>query len=137
MFDLLDNAPSQQLIREFYDAGKIVSAVCHGPIALANVTLADGSHLIAGQKVTGLTNEEEDIESTSSIMPCSLQDTLVARGARYESAKKPWEAHLSMGRGGRLLTGQNPASAGPLAKLLVEVMEQGPPSAFLGPSVGA
>jgi putative intracellular protease/amidase len=39
--------------REVYEAGGVVGAVCHGPIALANITLSDGSFLIAGKEVTG------------------------------------------------------------------------------------
>ena len=60
MFDLAVDTQSQQLIREFYEAGKIVSAVCHGPAALVNVKLSDGSHLISGEPLTGFSNAEEE-----------------------------------------------------------------------------
>lgn len=49
MYDLVSDPTSQQVIREFYEAGKIVSAVCHGPAALLNVKLSDGSYLIKDQ----------------------------------------------------------------------------------------
>lgn len=33
--------------------------MCHGPAALVDMTLSDGSYLIAGKQVTGFTNGEE------------------------------------------------------------------------------
>lgn len=36
MFDLATDPVSQALITEFYNAGKIIAAVCHGPAALAH-----------------------------------------------------------------------------------------------------
>jgi putative intracellular protease/amidase len=53
MFDLAVDPESHSLIKEFYEKGKVVSAVCHGPAALVNVKLSDGSYLVAGQEVTG------------------------------------------------------------------------------------
>lgn len=65
MFDLATDATSHAIIREFWESGKVVSAVCHGPIALANVKLSDGSYLVDGSAVTGFTNAEEDAVSLS------------------------------------------------------------------------
>ena len=39
MFDFPDNKYIQNLIRELYQAGGVVGAVCHGPAALVNVEL--------------------------------------------------------------------------------------------------
>lgn len=48
----------------------------------------------------------------SSVVPFSLEDKLnEASGGKYEKAAKPWGAHVVVARGGRLITGQNPASA--------------------------
>jgi putative intracellular protease/amidase len=41
-------------------AGKIISAVCHGPAGLVLAKGADGAPLIKGKKVTGFTNTEEE-----------------------------------------------------------------------------
>ena len=48
----------------------------------------------------------------------SLEDELKAKGAAYESSEVNWEANVV--ESGPLLTGQNPASAPPLAKLLTK-----------------
>ena len=50
----------QRVAKDMFEAGKVVSAVCHGPCALVNVTLADGSALCAGKAVAAFSNEEED-----------------------------------------------------------------------------
>jgi putative intracellular protease/amidase len=43
-----------------FEAGKVVAAVCHGPCALCNVKLSDGSYLVAGKEVSAFSNAEED-----------------------------------------------------------------------------
>ena len=60
MFDLPTDKDSIALIKEFYESGKIVGAVCHGPAAFVNVELSNGEHLLKDQPVTGFSNEEED-----------------------------------------------------------------------------
>ena len=76
MFDLATDATSQKVIKEFYEAGKVVSAVCHGPAAFVNVKLSDGKNLVDGAQVTGFSNSEEDSvklsEHSQSPPPLSL-----------------------------------------------------------------
>lgn len=115
MFDLATDAQSHQLINEFYSAGKVVSAVCHGPAALANVKLSDGSYLVSGQEVTAFTNVEEDQAQLSSAMPFMLETLLGEHGAKIVKADDPWAAKVAVsGKNGKLITGQNPASASPI-----------------------
>jgi putative intracellular protease/amidase len=38
---------------ELYRKGGLIGAVCHGPIALANITGSDGKSIIIGKNVTG------------------------------------------------------------------------------------
>lgn len=45
---------------QFYQSGKIVSAVCHGPAALVGVKGADGKNIFAGKKATAFTRAEEE-----------------------------------------------------------------------------
>ena len=60
MFTFRDNKPLHQAIRTFWEAEKIVAAYCHGVAALDYCDLADGTALVAGRTVTGLSNTEED-----------------------------------------------------------------------------
>lgn len=59
MFDFPDNVHIQNLVKYMYENGKTVAAICHGPAALVNVTLSDGSHLLANKQVSSFTNDEE------------------------------------------------------------------------------
>lgn len=123
MFDLSDNEISHKLIREFYEGGKIVSAVCHGPIALANVKLSDGSYLVANQTVTGLSNAEEDALQATQFMPVLLESVLRDHGASYVKADELFGVKVvTSGAGGRLITGQNPPSAGVIGGVLVKAI---------------
>jgi putative intracellular protease/amidase len=126
MFDLVNNKVSLQLIREFHESGRIVSAVCHGSAALVNATLADGTKLIAGEAVTGFSNEEEVIANRPQDMPFSLEDALNnASGGKYEKATAAWAPHVvtSALKTKKLLTGQNPASAKGFAEELLKFIE--------------
>ena len=122
MFDLAHDATSHQVVREFAEAGKVVSAVCHGPIALANVKLADGSYLVAGQPVTGFTNAEEEQMKLTQAIPSLLETVLKEHGAKFEQAAEPWGSYVAKARGGKLLTGQNPSSASALGSAILEAI---------------
>lgn len=123
MFDLATDATSHQIIREFKEAGKILSAVCHGSVALAKVKLADGSFLIKDSPITGFSNAEEDQAQTSSAMPFMLEDELNKNsGGKFEKAKDNWAPHVVTAQGGKLITGQNPASAGPVGQAILKAM---------------
>ncbi|MCJ1472066.1 hypothetical protein MMC13_000711 [Lambiella insularis] len=128
MFDLVDNTISHQLIREFWEAGKIVSAVCHGAAALLKVTLANGDLLIKDHRVTGFSNQEEIDVDRQKDMPFHLETTLnEASNGFYEKADAAWGPKVIVTANGKLLTGQNPSSAEPLAKELRKVLQGAAP----------
>ncbi|KID63638.1 ThiJ/PfpI family protein, partial [Metarhizium brunneum ARSEF 3297] len=60
MYDLVTDQDSIKLIEEFYNAGKLVAAVCHGPIVFRDAKGKSGEPLLKGKNVTGFTNVEED-----------------------------------------------------------------------------
>lgn len=120
MYDLTNNEASQKLLAEAAEAGKIVAAVCHGTCALLNVTLSNGEHLLKDQPVTGFSNLEEEQVGLHEAVPFLLESELVKVGAKYEKAKDPWGAQVSVGRGGKLITGQNPASSAGIAELFLK-----------------
>jgi len=123
MFDLANDETSHKLINEFYTHNKIVSAVCHGPAALAHVKLSSGGYLLDGQRVTGFSNSEEEAVGLLSAMPFKLEDELnKASGGKYEKAEKDWAEKVVVARGGRLITGQNPASASGVGKAIYDAI---------------
>ena len=59
MFDLPACEPAVALVKAMYEAGKVVAAVCHGPIILSGIVMGDETKLLAGKECTGFTNLEE------------------------------------------------------------------------------
>ncbi len=116
LWDLVDNADSQRLIAATLAAGKPVAAVCHAPAVLVNVTGADGKALVAGKRVTGFSNSEEEAVQLTSIVPLLLEDALQARGAQYQKGPD-WAPFIV--EDGLLITGQNPASSEAVAHALL------------------
>lgn len=110
----------------FFTAGKPVAAVCHGPAALANVKDEMGKSIFDSRKATGFSNDEEDQAGMTDAMPFLLEDNIKVNGGTFQKADKPWAACVTQDNDGRriLLTGQNPASAKPLAEALLEVLQK-------------
>lgn len=99
------------MITETWEAGKIVAAICHGAIVFKDVKLSDGEYLVSNSAVTGFSNEEEDKAGLTDVCPVLVETELVRMGAKFEKSEAAFKPHVTISRGGRLITGQNPASA--------------------------
>lgn len=108
VFDLASSPVVADVLSRTYQKGGVVAAVCHGPAALVNARKPDGSPLVAGHRVTGFSNEEEQAVGLTEIVPFLLESRLAELGGRYEHAAK-WQSFAV--RDGQLVTGQNPASS--------------------------
>lgn len=125
MFDFPDNPDIQRITKTLYESERVVSAVCHGPAALLNVRLDDGSYLLAGKDVSGFTNEEElfIIPNASEVFPFLLEDMLEQRGGNFIAGTRYLE---NVVHDGKLITGQNPWSVWKVAELVVEELGYAP-----------
>jgi putative intracellular protease/amidase len=104
--DLFPNDAVRQILTEFWDAGKVVGAICHGAIALANVP-----DVVAGKLVTGFSREEDRQAEKlygDNFIPNFPEPTLVEAGAEFVHVE-PWGVRVVLD--GRLITGQNQQSA--------------------------
>ena len=119
LWDLAEDAKSKALIEQTLADGKPVALVCHAPAVLKNVTADDGAPLVAGKRVTGFTDEEEEAVGLTEVVPFLLEDVLKQLGAQFSKAE-PFKPHVI--REGLLITGQNPASSEPAAKTLLEAL---------------
>lgn len=108
MWDFPNSPAVARVTRDIYENGGVVAAVCHGPSALVNVKLRDGSYLVAGKRVSAFTDSEERAVNLESVVPFLLASTLAERGALHEAAPD-WTTKVVVD--GRLVTGQNPQSA--------------------------
>jgi putative intracellular protease/amidase len=119
MWDFPQSPAVQGTTRAIYEAGGIVGAVCHGPSALVNVTLSDGSHLVAGRNVSAFTDSEERAVGLDKTVPFLLASTLTERGAIHHPVPD-WTAKVVID--GRLVTGQNPQSASGVGAALRDLL---------------
>ncbi|WP_200797064.1 MULTISPECIES: type 1 glutamine amidotransferase domain-containing protein [Rubritalea] len=119
MWDFPDAPGLSKISAAIYENDGVVAAVCHGPAALVNLKLSDGSLLIKGKKVTGFTNEEEEAVGLTKEVPFLLEDKLKEQGATFDGAEK---FKVKVITSERLVTGQNPASAGPTADAVLKLL---------------
>lgn len=119
MFDYPGNRALAELLGRTFAAGRVVSAVCHGPAGLVNVKAPDGEPLVKGRTVAGFTDSEERAAKLDHAVPFLLETRLKALGANYVSGPdyEPFAV-----RDGLLVTGQNPASAAKTAALVMEAL---------------
>jgi len=121
MWDLAEDKNSIKLIESFLAAGKPIALVCHAPGVLRHVKMPDGKPLVEGKKVTGFTDGEEEDVGLTNVVPFLVEDELINLGAIFSKVKN-WGVHTVTDR--HLITGQNPASSGPAAKVLIEKLNE-------------
>lgn len=121
MWDLPENTEIAKIAAKIYENNGIVAAVCHGPAGLVNIKLSNGTYLIAGKKVNGFSNEEEELVKLTNVVPFLLEDQLKKQGGIYEKSA-PWSEHVTVD--GRLITGQNPQSAKGVGEAIKKALEK-------------
>ncbi len=121
LFDFPNDTDIQRVVRELYESGNTIGAVCHGPSALVNVTLTDGRPLVADRRISGFTNTEELflIPEARDVFPFLLQDKLEEKGARFEEGTMYLQNTVT---DGQVVTGQNPWSTWSTAEAMVVAM---------------
>lgn len=115
---------------EFYESGKVTSALCHGTAILRYAKLSNGEYLAKGKTVTGFANVEEDFADNAvweygllardkHVMPWRIEDELKNLGANYVQAGL-WRGFAI--RDGNLITGQQNFSGAETAKVIIEAL---------------
>ena len=115
---------------EFFEAGKLCAALCHGVAVLRYTRLPSGEPLVGGRTVTGFANIEEDYTDQSvwdmgalspgtHVMPWRIEDELTALGANFIQAGL-WRGFAI--RDGNLVTGQQNFSGGDTADLIIKTL---------------
>jgi putative intracellular protease/amidase len=118
IWDLAEDPDSIALIESFYDSGKPVALLCHSPGVLRHVTYK-GAPIVKGRHVTGFTNGEEEAVQLTMVVPFLVEDELMRLGAIFEKVANWQPFHVV---DGRLITGQNPASATGTARALLGLL---------------
>ena len=120
MWDFPENKQLAKIAASIYEKGGIVAAVCHGPAALINIQLNNGKLLIQDKKLTGFTNEEETLKHLEKVVPFLLESKLKNGGGKFEKSA-PFKPHVTVD--GRLITGQNPASATGVGQAILQALQ--------------
>ncbi|MGF1924645.1 MAG: DJ-1/PfpI family protein [Bacteroidia bacterium] len=117
MFDLVVDPSLQDFILAMDSNQSIISSICHGTIALANIK-KNNTYLVDKKMLTGFTNEEEAMFGKSgSEFPFLLEDRLILRGANFKKV----DAMLpNVVKDGNYITGQNPYSTTLVAEEIVK-----------------
>ncbi|MEM9334837.1 MAG: type 1 glutamine amidotransferase domain-containing protein [Pseudomonadota bacterium] len=119
MWDLPNDADIARTVSGFFDSGRVVAAVCHGPAALVDVRRPGGDWLVEGREIACFTDDEERAMKKDTLMPFLLGTRLRERGARLRSAAV-FEAAVAVSD--RLVTGQNPASAAGVGRAMLDLL---------------
>lgn len=120
MWDMPENETLARLIAAFYEAGKPVGAVCHGPAALVGAKTRDGGPIVAGKRMNCFRDEEERKVELDGVVPFLLESKLAELGAKVEGGE-PFTSYAV--RDGNLVTGQNPMSLARLSELILEALD--------------
>src|SRR5690606_25739640 len=109
------------ILARTYDGGGIIGAVCHGPAAFIGAKRADVSALVHGKQLTSFSNQEEIEVKKDKIVPFLLESKLEEEGAIY-SNEDLFQKHVV--QDGRLITGQNPASAVGISDAMIHLLKK-------------
>jgi putative intracellular protease/amidase len=118
MLDLPKDKATQALLTQFARNNSPIAAVCHGPAAIVDIKLKNGSFLVEGKQVNSFTNAEEFAFSADHLdkFPFLIEDKLIENGATFVH-NTPMLPYVSVD--GNLITAQNPSSVPKAAEALV------------------
>lgn len=127
MIDLWPSTDAGTLIGAFFDAGKLIAAICHGPVVLSSVALVrPNAWPFVGYDMTVFSTAAEKLNQENLWNGTALgffpEDVLRAHGANVIE-KPPYTPNVIVDR--QLVTGQNPQSAVLLAATLVKMLGAG------------
>lgn len=120
MFTFADAVDLRKAFVRFYESGRPTAALCHGVAILRYAVYGDGTPMVAGKKVTGFTNGEEDDADAAAgqqVMPWRIEDELKRLGADFQKGDN-WQSFVVVD--GNLITGQQNMSGEAVAKAVLE-----------------
>ncbi|MGM9479564.1 type 1 glutamine amidotransferase domain-containing protein [Roseateles sp. NT4] len=119
MWDFPDSEAVQWAVEYCLTNGKVVAALCHGVAGLVSARASSGDSVLHGRRVTGFSDAEELEIGRETVVPFLLESKLRQLGAEYRCASN-WQPCVEID--GKLITGQNPASAAMLAEAVYSVL---------------
>jgi putative intracellular protease/amidase len=108
----------------YYTNRTIIGGVCHGPLGLIKARDRDGNLLIAGRRMTGVTDKQVE-ELGIDITPMHPETELRKAGAIYESQtafRDIFATHVVIDDEKRFVTGQNQNSGAETADKMLSLL---------------
>ena len=121
-YDLGVSAELGETITRAHAAGILLGSVCHGVLGFLMASDIDGSPLVEGRTMTGVTDKQV-AELGIGITPQHPETELRARGANFVSAtafRDFFATHVAVD--GNIVTGQNQNSTGETAQTLLAML---------------
>ena len=122
-YDLAQSATLAQLITDANTNGKVLGSVCHGALGLVSARAEDGSPLLQGRTVTGVTDRQIR-QLGIEVTPLHPETELRKIGANFE-ARTAWvdmaATHVVVD--GNIVTGQNQNSGYETSHRILELLE--------------
>ena len=121
MYGVPEHPALQRIATHVYERnGGVISAVCHGTAGIVHIRLANGRYLVSGKRISGYPEDHEDQNAAYfREFPFLIQQTVEARGGAFHMVDSQ-APYIEID--GRVVTGQNYASAAPVAEAVVDVL---------------
>jgi putative intracellular protease/amidase len=123
MYTFYEDARVHELVRTFYEAGKITAVVCHATCVLLKVRLSTGDLLVKNKTWTGFADSEEDFADATEglrIQPFRIEAAARALPDTNFIAHGLFRPHAV--RDGNLITGQQQYSGAAAARLVIAAL---------------
>ena len=125
-YDLAQSPVLAAKVSESYygDRTAVIGGVCHGVLGLVNARARDGSLLIAGRRMTGVTDKQIK-ELGIEITPLHPESALREAGVVYESQtafRDLFATHVTVDDEQRFVTGQNQNSGLETAHTMMQLL---------------
>ena len=124
-YDLAQSPVLGEMVSDAYYGAKdaIIGGVCHGVLGLVNARTTDGSLLVAGRRMTGVTDKQIK-ELGIEVTPKHPETELRKTGAIFESQsafRDVFATHVAVDDERRFVTGQNQNSGLETAHVMMQV----------------
>jgi len=130
-YDFPESEDLANFITKANALGKIIGAVCHGPLGLVKAKEVNGEPLLKGKKVTAVTDAQVRLLGLEGITPTKPQQVITKIGAEYQC-----ESHWSyidlfsncVVQCGNLITGQNQRAGTEVADRMMQMLLEKDPN---------
>ena len=124
-YDLAQSPVLGEKVSDAYygDKAAIIGGVCHGVLGLVNARATDGSLIVAGRRMTGVTDKQIK-ELGIEVTPMHPETELRKAGAIFESQsalRDLFATHVAVDDERRFVTGQNQNSGLEAAHVMMQV----------------